>query len=155
MITTLFGCLCFFTMPNTPSDAHFLTDEERVIALSRMRMDAHGAMKAQAVDEETFDWAWVRMALLSPNTIVCSLAWFFLLIPLYVSLRGPRLLFSQSGNQTKRVTHVPIVLLPIPAHNNKSSRLYRHHCTALHRPSQHVSLRSRATHFLLQRPDPR
>ena len=81
-------------MPNTPNDAKFLDHEERIVALSRMRMDAHGAMKAEAVDEETFDWAWVRMALLSPNTILCSLAWFFLLIPLYVSPPELRSLLS-------------------------------------------------------------
>ena len=50
-----------------------------------MRIDAHGAIKAEAVEDEKFNWAWVRMTLLSPNTISCSLAWFFLLILPYVS----------------------------------------------------------------------
>ena len=85
IITVLFGCLAFCFMPHTPADAKFFTEEERAVALARMHADAHGAAKEQDVNQEKFDWHWVRMALLSPNTLLCSLAWFFLLIPLYVS----------------------------------------------------------------------
>lgn len=49
-----------------------------------MKEDADGAMAADEARDEHFKWHWVRMALKSPNTIICSLAWFFLLIPIYV-----------------------------------------------------------------------
>ena len=66
-----------------------LSNEERVVALHRMKQDAHGATTEEDVGQERFNWHWIRMALLSPNTWSCSLAWFFLLIPLYVgSSRG-------------------------------------------------------------------
>lgn len=84
-MTTLFGILCFFTMPHTPADAKFLTDEERKRAQERMRIDSHGATDVADVNEERFDWHWVRMALKAPQTWFCCFIWFFLLIPLYVS----------------------------------------------------------------------
>jgi sugar phosphate permease len=87
VITVCFGILCFVFMPNTPADAKFFTEEERSMAQARMMHDAHGSTKHSDVNNEKFDWHWVRMALLSPNTMFCSLAWFFLLVPLYVRLR--------------------------------------------------------------------
>jgi hypothetical protein len=72
-------------MPNTPLEARFLTEEERQHALQRMRLDSSGATEVD-VDEEKFDWYWVKMALLSPQTYFCAFIWFFLLIPLYVSI---------------------------------------------------------------------
>lgn len=72
-------------MPNTPGEANFLTDEERIVVLHRMKMDAHGATDVENVNEEHFDWHWVKIAATSPQTYFCSLAWFFLLVPLYVS----------------------------------------------------------------------
>lgn len=85
IITVCFGVLALCFMPHTPLHSKFLTEEERDVALRRMRLDSHGATIQNSVDEERFDWHWVRMALLNPNTWFCSLAWFFLLIPLYVS----------------------------------------------------------------------
>lgn len=72
-------------MTHTPADAKFLTEEEKIVALRRMVQDSHGATDTENVNEERFDWHWVRMAMLAPQTWFCSLAWFFLLIPLYVS----------------------------------------------------------------------
>jgi hypothetical protein len=86
MITVCFGVIAIVFMAHTPAQAKFLTDEERVVALHRMKSDAHGATTEEDVGQERFNWHWIRMALLSPNTWFCSLAWFFLLIPLYVSL---------------------------------------------------------------------
>ncbi|GAM35423.1 hypothetical protein TCE0_017r03743 [Talaromyces pinophilus] len=83
IITTIFGIICFFTMTHTPADAKFLTEEEKIVALRRMMEDSHGATDTENVNEERFDWHWVRMAMLAPQTWFCSLAWFFLLIPLY------------------------------------------------------------------------
>ena len=75
-------------MPHTPGHTNFLTPEETIVALSRMKQDAHGATSADEVDQEHFSWHWVRMAILNPNTWFCSVAWFFLLIPLYVSVQS-------------------------------------------------------------------
>ncbi len=86
IITVCFSVLAFFFMPSTPADAKFFTDDERAVALARMKIDGHGATTDDDVNLEKFDWHWVRMALVSPNTILTSLAWFFLLIPLYVCL---------------------------------------------------------------------
>lgn len=53
------------------------------MALHRMKFDVHGATDQEDVGQEHFEWRWVQMALLSSNTIICSLAWFFLLVPLF------------------------------------------------------------------------
>ena len=71
-------------MVHTPAQAKFLTEVERTVALRRMKEDSHGATTEEDARNERFNWHWVRMALISPNTIICSLAWFFLLIPIYV-----------------------------------------------------------------------
>lgn len=71
-------------MPDTPATARFLDDEEKDWALRRMRLDAYGATNVN-VDEEKFDWYWVKMALKAPQTYFNSFIWFFLL----VSLRTP------------------------------------------------------------------
>lgn len=82
-MTVVFGMVCFFFMPNTPGDSRFLTPEEREQALRRMREDASGSSTID-VDDEKFNWHWVKMALMAPQTYLLSLLWFFLLVPLYV-----------------------------------------------------------------------
>ncbi len=83
-ITVAYGILTLFFLPHTPAQAKFLNAQDRDIAVRRMKEDADGAMAADEARDEHFKWHWVRMALKSPNTIICSLAWFFLLIPIYV-----------------------------------------------------------------------
>ncbi|KAI1824845.1 MFS transporter-like protein [Xylaria intraflava] len=82
-VTALFGMLCFFFMPHTPADAKFISEEDRSLAMLRMRMDSHGATTEEDVNEEKFDWHWVRMAFAAPQLWFSSLIWFFLLVPLY------------------------------------------------------------------------
>ncbi|KAI0486926.1 MFS transporter-like protein [Xylaria cf. heliscus] len=82
IVTTLFGILCFFVMPHTPADAKFLSQEERAMALLRMKLDSHGATE-EDVNNEKFDWHWVRIAFSAPQLWLSSFIWFFLLIPLY------------------------------------------------------------------------
>lgn len=84
-MTVVFGIVCFFFMPDTPALARFLTDEERDWALQRMRIDASGATDTD-VDQEEFDWHWVKMAIKAPQMYLCAAIWFFLLVPLYVGL---------------------------------------------------------------------
>jgi hypothetical protein len=93
-MTVVFGIICFFFMPDTPSAASFLTDEEKEWALLRMRIDAGSSATAAVVEDEKFDWYWVKMALMSPQTYFCSFIWFFLLVPLYVS---PTFILPLSG----------------------------------------------------------
>jgi hypothetical protein len=139
-------------MPSTPADAKFFTEEERVVALARMHADAHGATKEQDVNKETFDWHWVRMALLSPNTIFCSLAWFFLLIPLYVS-------FVSLSRNVMTLTQPVILIVPADHHQRNgilecegtTGKLVR--CIwnqlltgVVYRPTQYVRLLRRSDH---------
>lgn len=42
MITACFGVIAILFMAFTPAQAKFLSDEERVVALHRMKEDAHG-----------------------------------------------------------------------------------------------------------------
>lgn len=53
--------------------------------MSRLRNDAHGAIAVDDVNEERFRWHWVKVALRAPHVYLCSLAWIFLLVSLYVS----------------------------------------------------------------------
>lgn len=82
-ITVVFGVCCLFFMPHNPGHAKFLTPEEKIVIMSRLKEDQHGAATESDIDAEKFDWHWVRMALVSPNLWFTSIAWFFVLIPLY------------------------------------------------------------------------
>ncbi|KAH8195559.1 hypothetical protein TruAng_010275 [Truncatella angustata] len=73
IITTLFGIICFFTMPHTPAEAKFLTEEESARALTRLRLDNHGAAETGDVNQEHFDWHWVKMAFRAPQ--LCGLGY--------------------------------------------------------------------------------
>ncbi|KAI7914558.1 hypothetical protein M0657_009419 [Pyricularia oryzae] len=99
-MTVVFGMVCFFFMPNTPGDSRFLTPEEREQALRRMREDASGSSTID-VDDEKFNWHWVKMALMAPQTYLLSLLWFFLLVPLYsFSLFLPTIIFGMGYTST-------------------------------------------------------
>ena len=70
-------------MPQNPGHARFLTAEEKKITMAYLKKDFHEATAEEYVDKERFDWQWVRMAFVSPNLWMTSLAWFFVLIGLY------------------------------------------------------------------------
>ncbi|KAK1499471.1 hypothetical protein CCUS01_00195 [Colletotrichum cuscutae] len=110
-ITTVLGVTCFFFMPSTPADAKFLTTDERTQAMRRSREDSHGATDVEDVNDEHFSWHWVRMAVLAPQTYFCTLAWIFLLIPLYsFSLFLPSIIQGlgyRSTTQTQLLTVPP------------------------------------------------
>lgn len=89
ILTTGFGIVCFFFMPHTPADARFLTEEEKVAAMAILKQDYHGATDVEDVNEEKFDWHWVKMAFRAPQTWLSSLIWFFVLVPLYASSPWP------------------------------------------------------------------
>lgn len=103
-ITVVFGLVCFITMPNTPSDAKFLSEEERLLAMIRLKEDSHGANTVEDVNEEKFRWHWVRMAFRAPQTYFCSVAWILLLIPLYVRQEIPEDLRTCFADSFRRVS---------------------------------------------------
>ena len=82
-ITVCFGIMTLFFLPHTPSQAGFLSREERAAAVARLRLDAHGASKESDLESEKFSWRWVRMALLNVNTILLSLNFFAIITPIY------------------------------------------------------------------------
>ncbi|KAJ4353978.1 uncharacterized protein N0V89_005710 [Didymosphaeria variabile] len=108
-ITIIFGVAVLFFLPHTPSDIKFFTPEEKEACIARMRLDAHGAAAASTVEEERFDWFWVRRALLNVNTIVLSLAFFAIITPIYsFSLFLPTIIRSMGyGRVTAQLFTVP------------------------------------------------
>ncbi|CAF9912076.1 MAG: hypothetical protein GOMPHAMPRED_007546 [Gomphillus americanus] len=82
-ITTVFGSTAYFFLPHTPGTARFFTPEEQEAAVRRMHTDLSGAAAVKAVDQETFDWRWVKMALFNVNTALCCLNFFLILVPIY------------------------------------------------------------------------
>ena len=82
-ISVLFGILTIYFLPHTPMQAKCLTEEERVVAVARMKLDAHGASNKSNVESEHFAWPWVRMAVLNWNTVLLSLNFFAIITPIY------------------------------------------------------------------------
>ncbi len=121
-------------MPHTPRQAPFLTEMEKQVAVDRMAKDSHHA-ESGVVDEERFDWHWVRMAFSSPNTWLASIAWFFLLIPLYV------------GASTKIVFRQELIMMlelfPVPSDPHQGSRLYVHQGPTVLSSTKHGRFRLR------------
>ena len=77
-----YGIITLFFLPHTPSDAKFLTEEERQVALARLKTDSSGAATSDA-KYETFSWDKFKHALLNVNTQLLSLNFFFLITPIY------------------------------------------------------------------------
>lgn len=77
-ITVVYGIVCLFFMPHTPSHAKFLTHEEKLFIMARLKQDSHGATAKEDVKDEKFDWHWVKLAFASPNLWITSLAWYAL-----------------------------------------------------------------------------
>ena len=66
--------VAFFFLPDTPGSARFLTEEEKWLAAHRLRLDLHGAVSADNVEEEKFSRSAVRsnVFLLSPRLAACG-----------------------------------------------------------------------------------
>ncbi|KAM3068803.1 hypothetical protein ACMFMG_010971 [Clarireedia jacksonii] len=82
-ITVVFGTVAILFLPHTPSQSKFLTEEERHIAVERMKLDSHGAAPTGSVDSEKFAWHWVKMAVFNWNTWLLSLNFFAVITPIY------------------------------------------------------------------------
>ncbi|KAF2434908.1 MFS general substrate transporter [Tothia fuscella] len=100
--TIVFGITTMFFLPHTPSDATFLTQEERIAAVARLKIDAHGSATTGDVDQEGFDWFWVRRAILNWNTLLLSLDFFAIITPIYsYSLFLPTIIKSLGYSSVK------------------------------------------------------
>jgi len=62
-MTVLVAFAAFWFLPNTPSTAKFLSEEDQHFAAHRLRLDLTGATSSERVDEEKFSWEAVRPAL--------------------------------------------------------------------------------------------
>lgn len=100
-ITILVASTAAFFLPHTPGKARFLSPSEREIAEQRLRLDAHGAA-TKSIAAEEFSWVAARRALLNINTILMSIIFFLILVPIYsYSLFLPTII---SGMGYKNIT---------------------------------------------------
>ncbi|KIY00313.1 uncharacterized protein Z520_03998 [Fonsecaea multimorphosa CBS 102226] len=81
--TVLVGATAALFLPDSISHAKFLTEEERGVAHRRVEGDAQGATGASGVEQETFSWHWVRIALACPLPWLSSLGYLMIIVPLY------------------------------------------------------------------------
>ncbi|KAJ8065614.1 hypothetical protein OCU04_006289 [Sclerotinia nivalis] len=82
-ITVIFGIVTMFFLPHTPSHSKFLTEEERYVAIHRMKLDYRGASPVANIDNEKFSWHWVKLAVFNWNTWLLSLNFFAVITPIY------------------------------------------------------------------------
>nr|POF17465.1 putative transporter c11d3.18c [Quercus suber] len=82
-ITILVAGVAFIFLPNTPGQARFLAPHEREYAVRSLQIDLNGAATSESVDEEHFEWSAVKAALFNINTMIMSLNFFLILIPIY------------------------------------------------------------------------
>jgi hypothetical protein len=82
-ITVLFGILTLFFLPHTPSDAMFLSTEEREAAVTRLQFKNHNSTATGDVRQEEFSWFWIRRAVLNWNTVLLSMVAFSIITPIY------------------------------------------------------------------------
>jgi len=116
-ITVCFGILTIFFLPHTPMQAKCLTEEEKVAAVARMKLDAHGASNKSTVESERFNWQWARMAVLNWNTLLLSLNFFAIITPIYsFSLFLPTIIseLGYSSVTAQLFTVPPWVTFPPP-----------------------------------------
>jgi hypothetical protein len=55
IITLCFGVIAILFVAHTPAQAKFLSDEERVVTLHRMKQGAHGATMEEDAGQERFN----------------------------------------------------------------------------------------------------
>ena len=134
-------------MPNTPADSKFLTEEERQYVLRYMRLDSSGATETD-VDEERFNWYWVKMALRAPQTYFCAIIWFFLLVPLYVRTCNVFLLAAAIGAPTD-LTQELFTLLTL---HHPRNGLQVDHRPAIYRAAKHRCVSNGPGHYVLLGP---
>jgi hypothetical protein len=66
------AALAYWQIPKGPETAKFLSDEEKVVAVNRLRIDSAGTTESGRTR-----WKHVRQALSSTHVLVCGLGFFF------------------------------------------------------------------------------
>lgn len=122
IITIAFGLVTVFFLPHTPSHSRFLSPEEQIAAVRRMKLDAHGSSKTSKVEHETFSWHWVRIKIHQGSC--ASVA-----IYIYINHRSNARSGAHGITQCEHYT-------------TKSELLRNHHTVSAH--SLYVGLNSRA-----------
>ncbi|KAJ5811677.1 hypothetical protein N7474_007978 [Penicillium riverlandense] len=82
-LTTVFGISSWFFLPHSPETASFLIAEEREAASQRMILDFHAHARHDYSRENRFNWHWVRIGILDPNTLLNALGYLAIIIPIY------------------------------------------------------------------------
>ncbi|KAB5585769.1 permease of the major facilitator superfamily [Coniochaeta sp. 2T2.1] len=72
LISILLGIAAFFLIPAGPTEAKFLSPEEKVVAVDRLRLDSAGTTEHAKTSMKH-----VLIALCSPHTLGCGLGFFF------------------------------------------------------------------------------
>ncbi|BCS17197.1 uncharacterized protein APUU_10025S [Aspergillus puulaauensis] len=81
--TLLFRLLTWIWLPHSPQTSPFFNEEERKVAQDRL-VQASGGPESEPAESETgFHWHWVKIGILEGNTILASLAWLAIIVPLY------------------------------------------------------------------------
>ncbi|EJT96563.1 MFS general substrate transporter [Dacryopinax primogenitus] len=106
-VTALIGIISYFTLPESPSAARFLTEQEKTVLLARLRAET----RAVGYEEEHFDWSQVKRALLhTPQLWILGLGLFgngmtlFVLAYFLPSIVGA---FGYSSTKTQSMTVPP------------------------------------------------
>jgi hypothetical protein len=73
VISILLSVIAFVCIPKGPVEAKFLTEEEKIVAVDRLRLDAAGTSENSAKTK----WKHIWQAISSPHTLVCGLGFFF------------------------------------------------------------------------------
>ena len=82
-VTVVFGAIVILFLPHTPARSQFLSEAERQAVGKSLYKDAQGSGPASEVDSEKFAWRWVKMAILNANTLLCSVNFLAILVPIY------------------------------------------------------------------------
>ncbi|QSZ34940.1 hypothetical protein DSL72_007802 [Monilinia vaccinii-corymbosi] len=107
--TIVFGIITIFFLPHTPSHCKFLTEEERYVAIHRMRLNYQGDSSVANIDNEKLSWHWVKFAVFNWNTWSLSLYFFAVITPICSSSLFLHTIITALG-----YTRVNASLLTIP-----------------------------------------
>lgn len=85
LLTIAIGIFAYIMLPNSVETAHFLKEDERILARSRLHLDLPSRLAEDGSPHhhEAFAWSEVRRGILSPSTWFSALAYFGILAGLY------------------------------------------------------------------------
>ncbi|KAL4937699.1 hypothetical protein BDV06DRAFT_215677 [Aspergillus oleicola] len=118
LLTFVCGCLSYFALPNSIETAPFLTEDERIWARERIRLENPHIQGALRAEEESLAWSEVRRGLLEPQMWFSATAYFAILSGLYsFGLFLPTIIeesgFASDANQTQLWTVIPYAVAAV------------------------------------------